>query len=336
MVWREDLPVLWYNNAEIKERSISMLVDDAGLQGFSAKTTGFINVLKPRGPTSHDVVARVRRATRIRRVGHTGTLDPLAEGVLVLALGRSTRLAEYVANEKKVYRATIQLGTTTTTDDSEGAVREVRPVTVSLADIETVIPQFIGTIEQSPPAFSAVWVGGRRAYDLARQGSQTILPVRQIDVVRILILAWRTPYVVLEIACGPGTYVRSLARDLGAQLGCGAHLTELTRTRSGSFLLADAVSLEYLDQRIECGTWFSLVVAPGVALRHLASIRLNPEGCTLVRNGQPITRVHHASNPHPMAGAGNPVCLLEPDGQLVAIARYDPGKDCWRPRKVVG
>ena len=298
--------------------------------------TGFLNLAKPRGPTSHDIVARVRRMTRMRRVGHAGTLDPLAAGVLVLALGRATRLLEYVVSGEKVYRATIRLGSTTTTDDAEGAVTETRPLTVGRADIEAALPQFIGEIAQRPPAFSAVQVGGRRAYDLARRGAAVELPARQVQIARLTVQDWRAPDLTLEVTCGPGTYIRSLARDLGAALGCGAHLAGLFRTRSGRFFLAAATSLADLEHHAARCTWRSLLVAPGAALAHLPALTVTSQGWTLLRQGQPVSSAHLLSSVPAAAHTDGAVCALDAEGRLIAIAAYDPQRDCWRPRKVVG
>ena len=302
----------------------------------STPVAGFLNLAKPRGPTSHDVVARVRRATRIRRVGHAGTLDPLAEGVLVLAVGRATRLIEYVASGEKVYRATIRLGGTTTTDDEEGALTQTRPITVGLADIEAALLRFPGEIEQRPPMFSAVHVDGRRAYDLARQGADVELPVRHVQIASITVLDWQAPDLTLEVVCGPGTYIRSLARDLGEMLGCGAHLAGLIRTRSGRFSLDTAASMADLEHCAGRYTLPALLVSPGDALTHLPSLIVTPQGCTLLRQGQPVSSRCHLSSVPAGARANSPVCALDPEGRLIAVAKYDPEQDCWRPRKVVG
>ncbi len=302
----------------------------------SPPVAGFLNLPKPRGPTSHDIVARVRRLTGVRRVGHAGTLDPLAEGVLVLALGRATRLLEYVVSGEKVYRAMIRLGSTTTTDDAEGAVTETRPLTVGQADIAAVLPQFLGEIAQRPPAFSAVQVGGRRAYDLARRGAAVALPARRVRIARLTVLGWQAPDLTLEVTCGPGTYIRSLARDLGAVLGCGAHLAGLVRTRSGHFSIAAANPLADLEHHAARCTWRSLLVTPRAALAHLPALTVTPQGCVLLRRGQSVSSAHLLSSVPAAARTDDSVCALDAQGRLIAIVTYDPQRDCWRPRKVVG
>ena len=217
---------------------------------------GFINLYKPATWTSHDCVARVRRLLNTRKVGHGGTLDPLATGVLPLAIGRATRLLQYLPASKS-YRAVIRLGMTTTTDDLEGEVLTQRSAAhLRLSDVEAVLPQFVGTLSQTPPMYSAIQVQGKRLYDLARQGKTVDVPTRQIVVHQLTPIEWcsdqseqrpeQQPELTLEVDCGPGTYIRSLARDLGEALGTGATLAELTRTHSSGFSLADSLTLEVL------------------------------------------------------------------------------------------
>ena len=253
---------------------------------------GFLNLAKPRGPTSHDVVARTRRLTGVRRVGHAGTLDPLATGVLVLALGPATRLLEYVASGEKVYRATIRLGSTTTTDDAEGTVTATRPLTVGPADIAAALPQFVGEIAQRPPAFSAVQVGGRRAYDLARRGAAVELPARQVRIARLTVLDWQAPDLTLEVIVWSGD-VYPLARP---RFGGGARLRRPPhRPRSHPVR-------RFLPRR---GDHAGRLGAPCRPL-HLA---LTPGG-TDRRVGAPPGPDRHPARQHP--AAAGPACLLGP------------------------
>jgi tRNA pseudouridine55 synthase len=213
---------------------------DSGLDGF-------LNVCKPAGPTSHDVVATVRRILKTRRVGHAGTLDPLAEGVLPIALGRATRLVDNLAGADKEYYAEVVLGRTTTTDDAEGEIVAELPVpALTMADLEAALHGFRGAIEQLPPAFSALKVQGRRAYELAREGETTSLRPRRVTIFEIEVRRWEQPVVSLRVRCSKGTYIRSLARDLGAALGTGGSLQRLVRTRVGWFDLGSAVGLDEL------------------------------------------------------------------------------------------
>ena len=195
----------------------------------------FFNVYKPRGPTSHDVVARLRRAERgVRRIGHAGTLDPLAEGVLVVATGKATRLIEYLVDADKLYGAGVHLGVETDTYDAEGRVLAERPVEhLTREAVAGALEPFRGEIEQRPPPFSAVSVGGERLYARARRGEMVQAPLRRVSVTRLDLLDWQPPVAHLEVECSKGTYIRSLAHDLGRALGCGAHLSALVRLRAG-------------------------------------------------------------------------------------------------------
>ena len=242
---------------------------------------GFINLNKPATWTSHDCVARVRRLLNTRKVGHGGTLDPLATGVLPIAVGRATRLLQYLSASKS-YRAVIRFGITTTTDDLEGEVlTQCSAAHLQLSDVEAVLPQFVGTLSQTPPMYSAIQVGGKRLYDLARQGKTVDVPTRQIVVHQLTLVDWcpskqpeQQPELTLEVDCGPGTYIRSLARDLGETLGTGATLTQLTRTHSSGFGLSDSMTLEGLAQVIAAETFTPYPA--GEAVVHLAAIALSP------------------------------------------------------------
>ncbi|GIV97116.1 MAG: tRNA pseudouridine synthase B [Herpetosiphonaceae bacterium] len=220
---------------------------------------GFLNLDKPAGITSHDVVGSIRRLAGQRRVGHGGTLDPLATGVLPVALGVATRLLEYLVEEgRKVYRAEVLLGITTTTDDAEGKVLAERPVPEMAADeLKDVLQRFTGRIQQIPPRFSAIQVGGRRMYDLARSTPVEALhaipspAAREVEIEHIDLLAWEPPVATIEVACGKGTYIRALARDLGEALSCGGHLQALRRLRVGPLDIRTAIPLDRLRAQPE-------------------------------------------------------------------------------------
>ncbi len=236
---------------------------------------GFLNLNKSVGFTSHDCVARVRRLLRLSKVGHGGTLDPAASGVLPIAVGKATRLLQFLAQDK-AYRATIQFGIATTTDDLEGEIIKSQPVPgLSLEQVIPVIQQFQGKIVQIPPKYSAIQVQGKRLYDLARAGEQVEVPARTVEIYKIEILALRPgdyPQLDVEIACGGGTYIRAIARDLGAALQTGGTLAALTRTQSSGFDLAGSLSLEELEERLKQGTWEP--ISPNVALEHLKAVIL--------------------------------------------------------------
>ena len=198
--------------------------------------SGLVVVDKPGGLTSHDVVARVRRLAGTRKVGHAGTLDPMATGVLVLGVNRATRLLGHLALTDKRYDATVRLGTTTTTDDAEGEVVETKPTSgIVDDDVRRVITTFVGEIDQVPSAVSAIKVDGKRAYARVRAGEEVDLPARRVTVHEIEVTSLDLPSVEISVHCSSGTYIRAIARDLGAALGVGGHLTSLRRTAVGSF-----------------------------------------------------------------------------------------------------
>lgn len=289
---------------------------------------GILVVDKPAGPTSHDVVALVRRLSGMKRVGHGGTLDPFARGVLPIFLGRATRVVEYHLGDRKQYRATVCFGASSTTDDLEGELSPVpRASATSLerAVVEAALAAFRGAIVQVPPAYSAIKVAGRRAYALARAGQHLELSPRSVEIERIELLDWdasdadRT-IAVLEVDCSAGTYVRAIARDLGLALGTGAYLGALTRTASGPFRLADAIPLEAVRAAVEAGpAALARLLLPIDSGLDLASIRLTDAELKAVVRGQFI---------RPTAGAAGlalerPVRLLSPAGELVAFGRWD-------------
>jgi tRNA pseudouridine55 synthase len=211
--------------------------------------SGILPVDKPVGWTSHDVVARVRRIAGQKQVGHAGTLDPLATGVLLVVLGDATRLSSYLMESTKVYCAEMVLGVATATDDAEAPILRQHDVSqLSRARVEACLPAFMGTLQQVPPAYAAVRHGGEKLYTLARKGVTVQPEPRSVVIQSIELVAWRLPRVRLRIQCGAGTYIRSLARDLGAELGVGGYLHALRRTRSGSFSTAHCSTMELLNR----------------------------------------------------------------------------------------
>lgn len=236
---------------------------------------GFLNLNKPLGLTSHDCVAQVRRLLRLKKVGHGGTLDPAATGVLPMAIGKATRLLQYLSHEK-AYRAKIRFGITTTTDDLAGEpLTQVPAPALTLSQVQQVLPQFEGKLAQIPPSYSAIQVGGKRLYDLARAGQAVEAPLRSVEVHRIDVLDWQPgefPELEVNIACGAGTYIRSIARDLGAALGVGGTLAALERTASSGFERSSSQTLEELAARIESHTFEPISLT--AALQHLPVLTL--------------------------------------------------------------
>lgn len=236
---------------------------------------GFINLKKLPDWTSHDCVAKIRRILQTKKVGHGGTLDPAAVGVLPIAIGKATRLLQYLP-EGKAYRAVIRFGVQTTTDDLEGDIIYSEPVTdLTIAQIQAVIPEFIGEITQTPPMYSAIQVNGQRLYKLARAGEVVEVPTRQVRIDKIDILNWTPgdfPEVEVQIACGGGTYIRSIARDLGDRLGTKGVLAFLERNASCGFQLADSITLEELEQQQQAGTFTPMLPERGLAYLPTATL----------------------------------------------------------------
>ncbi|MEX1248984.1 MAG: tRNA pseudouridine(55) synthase TruB [Anaerolineales bacterium] len=286
--------------------------------------SGVLVVDKPVGLTSHDVVQIIRRGTGIRRAGHTGTLDPRASGVLVVLIGPAVRLSEFISAEDKRYQATIRLGSSTDTFDSEGVTTQPEvPVNVTREQFSELLQQFVGEIEQTPPPYSAVKVQGQRAYELARRGEEVDLAPRIIHVHSLELLEWAAPEVVVDVHCSSGTYIRSLANDIGETLGTGAHLVGLRRTRSGRFTLRDAVSLRRLRDAFETGTWAQHLIPAAEALADWPAIELDAEMLDKVRNGH---RIPAKEGDKGLARA------VSEQGDLVAVMEV-AGTE-WQPRKV--
>jgi tRNA pseudouridine55 synthase len=250
---------------------------------------GILNINKPTGWTSHDVVQKIRRVLGQSRVGHTGTLDPLATGVLLLCLGKATRISQYLSNLDKTYVATIRLGETTDTGDAEGRVVERRVVQVTKKDLQNILPRFRGKVQQIPPMFSAVKQGGKRLYQLARAGSIVERAPRLISVYGIDLLHFEERDLILRIQCSKGTYIRSLAADLGRELGCGGHVTGLQRERVGQFGLEDAYTLSEVEQRHRNNLLSRDVLSINDALGHLPKIRIEKENQLRIEHGTPVS-----------------------------------------------
>jgi tRNA pseudouridine55 synthase len=289
------------------------------------QVSGVIVVDKPIGMTSHDVVQVVRKGTNIRRAGHTGTLDPRASGVLVILVGPAVRLSEYVSASDKRYQAVIQLGTTTDTYDADGRVLSTTSVDISEKQFDDVLQSFVGEIEQVPPPYSSVKVKGRHAYDMARNGEDIELDPRMINVYNLELLEWAPPEAVIDVFCSSGTYVRSLAHDLGEKLGCGAHLIGLRRTRSGRFTLRDAVPLRKLKEAFDDNTWDKYLIPAAEALSDWPAVELDTDQLDVVRHGRRI-----AAEP----GAGKMARAISEDGELIGLLELDQETMEWQPKKV--
>jgi len=290
-----------------------------GARGGSA-AGGLIVVDKPAGWTSHDVVARLRKVYGLRRVGHAGTLDPAATGVLLVGIGRATRLLRFLSEAGKAYRGVVAFGVATDTLDADGVVVEERPMPVTRAEVEAAAAGFVGPMEQVPPMVSAVKVGGRRLHELARQGIEVERAARPVRIDRLEVEAFEPgdrPRATVVVECSSGTYVRTLAADLGAALGGPAHLASLRRLRVASFGLDEAHTLDEIEA--DPG---ACVLEPVVAMRDLAVIRVDGDGALAVARGRPVP---DDAVPGRQLGPG-PFAVVGPDARLLAVhERRGPG-----------
>lgn len=291
---------------------------------------GLLNIDKPSGLTSHDVVQQLRRLTRLRRIGHTGTLDPLATGVLVLCLGRATRLVEYIQHQPKLYQATLRLGQSTSTYDAEGEIvaEDTRPI--QRAALEAALPAFRGHLQQIPPMYSAIKIGGEKLYQKARRGEDIERPARAVSIFRLHLDAFDYPYATLTVRCSAGTYIRSLAQDLGQALGVGAHLTALRRLAVGeNFTVENAVTLEAFAADAAAGRWQQHLLDVSLGLSQLPRLELENHSEKVLRNGGFIALgIHNRSPVQAWSDEGEFIGVLEPYGPNEA------GDMLWKASKI--
>ena len=296
---------------------------------------GILNLNKPAGLTSFAVVARVRRITGQRQVGHAGTLDPLATGVLPIFLGTATRVMEYLSEQIKTYRAVIQLGITTDTYDAEGAVTATQDASgVTREMVEKALEPFRGAIRQTAPIYSALKYHGQPLYKYARKGQVVPLKERTVHISKLELVDWQSPHATLEITCGKGTYIRSLAHDLGQALGVGAHLKTLVRLRVGPFVLEDAVSLSSLEEACHAGQAEALLFPPDYVLTGFPAIVVaNQQTCSLM-HGSPIAvkdkQILTATTPP----SEDRVRAYDESGNFLGILRYEADRSLWQPEKI--
>lgn len=307
---------------------------------------GALIIDKPEGITSHDVVARVRRAASTRRVGHAGTLDPFATGVLVCCIGRATRLVQFLVGFDKEYIATVRLGYATDTQDGTG--KQITPLRssdeLSLEELRRVLDQFTGPQLQTPPMFSAKKVAGERLYRAAREGREVEREPVSIAVHSMELIEDDAPVVsvnedgtrdfIMQTRCSSGTYVRTLAHDIGERLGVGAHLIRLRRTKVGHFSLADALTLDEVE-RMGPDDLENVVVRPSDMLPHLPIVWLDEERTKLVTNGRAFS-LSTGEAASAAAAAGKPMRICDREGALVAIGEYDAILNLVNPRLVMG
>ena len=288
---------------------------------------GILNVDKPQGWTSHDVVAKIRNLTRQKQVGHAGTLDPMATGVLVVLLGQATRLSQFVSGHRKEYRAVIRLGVETDTHDSEGKIlstKEVPPFTRE--EIEEVLSRFTGEIEQVPPMYSAIKKKGVPLYRMARKGIEIEREPRKVTIYELELEEINLPVVTLRVTCSAGTYIRSLARDMGKELGCGAILSSLVRLASGPFKLADAIPMDKIENAASSGNLPDLILPMDVGVQELPMVIFSRTESEKLLHGQMIPA---------SGGIQAPVArAYDEEGKFLALVSFDREKNAWRPKKV--
>jgi tRNA pseudouridine55 synthase len=289
-----------------------------------SRLEGVLVVSKEPGPTSHDIVGLVRRLTGVKRVGHGGTLDPFAAGVLPVFIGHATRLVEYHLTDEKEYRALVCLGARSTTDDLDGELTPTDSPAVDRAAVEVALAQFRGQIEQVPPDYSAVRIAGRRAYELARHGRKPELRPRRVTIHRLELVDWNDadparPIATLEVRCSAGTYIRALARDLGERLGSGAYLGALTRTASGPFRLEGAHSLDEVRAALSGGHADDILLPMDAGLERYPQVKVGEDELKALARGQAVRR------PNDSAEDGL-LRVVDEAGRLVAIARRRGGQ----------
>jgi tRNA pseudouridine55 synthase len=300
--------------------------DEEDRESIKNIVSGVLVIDKPVGLTSHDVVQIIRRGSGIRRAGHTGTLDPRASGVLVVLLGPAVRLSEFVSATDKRYQATIHLGSSTDTYDSEGIVTNTTPAEdVTEEQFSIILQTFLGEMEQIPPPYSAIKIKGRKAYEMAREGEEVELQPRIVHVFSLDVVEWDPPEVVIDVHCSSGTYVRSLANDLGKALGTGAHLVGLRRTKSGRFTLRDAIPLRRMQEAFENGSWYRYLIPAAEALADWPALELDADQVEYVRHGHRI--------PAEIGKTGWARGVSQ-QGDLVALLLVDEITQEWQPKKV--
>lgn len=293
-------------------------------------TDGIINVYKEQGYTSHDVVAKMRGIFKQKKIGHTGTLDPMAEGVLPVCLGKATKLCDMLTDKTKTYRAVMLLGVETDTQDTTGKVLCERPVHVSEEEVKTAVLGFLGKYDQIPPMYSALKVDGKKLYELARAGKEVERQARRVEILDIRIEEIDLPRVAMTVSCSKGTYIRTLCYDIGEKLGCGACMESLLRTRVSEFLLSDSLKLSEIEKLVAEGSIVNHIVPVEHAFEGYPVIATKPEFDRLVHNGNPLY-FHQAEYGERIAG---PARVYDSAGEFIGIYEPDEEKHILKPVKL--
>ena len=287
---------------------------------------GILVIRKEKGYTSHDVVAKLRAILHMKKIGHTGTLDPAAEGVLPVALGRGTRLVELLTEKEKTYEAVLRLGVSTDTQDMTGTVLFEMPVTVTEEEVREAVESFVGEQMQVPPMYSALKVNGKKLYELAREGKTIERKPRPVVFYEIRIMDISLPLVRISVTCSKGTYIRTLCNDIGEKLGCGGAMEELLRTRSGNFTLEESLMLSQVEEAVSDGTIMEKIVPVEEVLSMYPALTATAEGDRLLHNGNPL--------PETMVQGGNreeKVRMYKSSGDFTGIYGWDEKKEKYVP-----
>ena len=290
-----------------------------------------MSIDKPYGMTSMEVVRRIKRGSGVKHVGHGGTLDPVATGVLPICFGQATRVMEYLVEATKDYRAVIELGVTTDTYDAMGEVTaRAKTIGVTSADLEQAMESFKGVTAQIPPMYSALKRRGKRLYDLARAGIEVEREPREVEVLGITLVDWSPLLATLDVRCGRGFYMRSFAHDLGQALGCGAHLKNLVRLRTGPFQISDALPLPEAERKLTDGSWGEHLYAPDVVLQNLPAMVVGKSREDMIKHGRGLYPGLRMASARP-----NERCrVYSADGRFLAVVTFDASEQHWRPEKV--
>ena len=298
---------------------------------------GILNIYKEKGYTSHEVVARLRGIVGQKKIGHTGTLDPEAEGVLPVCLGRATKVCDILTDKDKTYETVLLLGIVTDTQDTTGQILENHPVTAATNEIRKCIMGFVGEYDQIPPMYSALKVGGRKLYELAREGKTVERKSRKVIIHDIRIKEICLPRVCMEVDCSKGTYIRTLCHDIGERLGCGGCMDQLLRTRVGQFPIEKSLRLEQVEQFAKEDRLKEILIPVDSLFSSYRKYRLKPRYDSSGHNGNPLEKRHFfegTGGAEETFRAGEMVRIYDSRGNFIGIYQYDSKKDRFRPEKM--
>jgi len=303
----------------------------------SQRYNGLLLFNKQAGVSSHDAVQEVRRTIRQKRIGHTGTLDPLATGLLVMCVGQATKISRFVCDYYKTYNAEVCLGKRSTTFDAEGVIEDSFPTSLpelSKADIKKLLLQFHGRIRQKVPVYSAVSVGGRRLYDMARKSEAVEPPTREVDISRIELLDYKAPFLSLEVTCSSGTYIRSLANDIGESLGCGAYLSNLSRIAIGSMKLESALSIDEVKHHFEADD-LDAYIHPVETVLDYSAVEVSEQFGSAVVTGRKLA-IDDVCDVQGTFNAGDTILLKDRRGRALAIGTAEVSSDLFHTESNIG